>query len=124
MRVDEVRRIAVIGAGLMGHGIAMEFALAGYEVVLHDVTEEKIQEALKRIRANLQMLTTVGLVSHDRAEPALNKIRSSTVLHAVASMSIWSWKPRSRICQSNNRFSANSTDSVPLVRSWRATLLA
>jgi 3-hydroxybutyryl-CoA dehydrogenase len=85
MKADEVRRIAIVGAGLMGHGIAMEFALAGYEVALHDVTEERIQEALRRIQANLRMLTAAGLVSHDRAEPALNSIRGATVLRAVAS---------------------------------------
>ena len=83
MKVEEVRRLAVIGAGLMGHGIAMEFALAGYEVGLHDVTEERIQEALKRIQATLQMLTMAGLVSHDRAEPSLNRIRGSSELGAV-----------------------------------------
>ena len=85
MKVEEVKRVAVIGAGLMGHGIAMEFTLAGYEVDLHDVAKERTQEALKRIRATLQMLTMAGLVSHDRVEPALNRIRGDTELGAVVS---------------------------------------
>lgn len=85
MKVKEVRRVAVIGAGLMGHGIVMEFALAGYEVGLHDVTMGRIQEALKRIRATLQMLTMSGLVSHDHVEPALNRIHGDTELGAVVS---------------------------------------
>jgi 3-hydroxybutyryl-CoA dehydrogenase len=83
MKLDEVRRIAVIGAGLMGHAIAMEFALAGYAVGLQDVTEEKIEEALKRIRANLEMLATAGLVSPEQIKPALSGIHGATDLGAV-----------------------------------------
>ena len=85
MNVDEVRQIAVVGAGLMGHGIATEFALAGYEVFLHDVTAERVREALKRIEATLQMLATAGLVSGDRIEGALKNLHGETKLHAVAS---------------------------------------
>ena len=40
MTIHDVSQIAVIGAGLMGHGIAQEFANAGYSVSLHDVTDE------------------------------------------------------------------------------------
>src|SRR2546430_5492900 len=50
MIVDEIRHIAVVGAGLMGHGIAQEFALAGYEVHLHSRREESRQTALKNIQ--------------------------------------------------------------------------
>jgi 3-hydroxyacyl-CoA dehydrogenase len=36
MRASGIRRIAVIGAGLMGHGTALEFAAHGYDIRLHD----------------------------------------------------------------------------------------
>ena len=39
---SQIERIAVLGAGLMGHGIAQEFALAGYQVRLHDLSEERL----------------------------------------------------------------------------------
>ena len=42
MTVDDITRIAVVGAGLMGHGIAQEFAVAGYEVRLHDRSAERV----------------------------------------------------------------------------------
>jgi len=41
---------ACFGARLMGHGIAQEFSLAGYEVCLNDLTEEKPREALKNVQ--------------------------------------------------------------------------
>ena len=85
MRVDEVRRIAVIGAGQMGHGIAMEFALAGYDVGLHDIADERVQAGLDRIQASLRMMAAAGLISQDRVEPAWNRIRGGAQLDAVVS---------------------------------------
>ena len=49
-------RIAVIGAGLMGHGIAQVFALAGHEVSIHDSVAANLDSAKARIRANLRDL--------------------------------------------------------------------
>ena len=45
--------ITVIGAGLMGHGIAQVFALAGHDVTLYDSFEQTLASAKERIRANL-----------------------------------------------------------------------
>ncbi len=54
--MKEIRNVAVVGAGLMGHSIAQEFAVAGYRVSLNDVSEERLDEARERIRQNLEML--------------------------------------------------------------------
>ena len=54
MTVDGIRQIAVIGAGLMGHGIAQEFASAGYHVRLHDVIDEQLQTAYTQIEKKSQ----------------------------------------------------------------------
>ena len=62
MRVDEKARIAIVGTGFMGHGIGQEFALAGHEVVLHDLSDEKLREAVDEIERNLQRLAGWGLV--------------------------------------------------------------
>jgi len=67
----------------MGHGIAQEFALAGYEVHIHDITEDKLQQAIKNIQANLQMLVEIGPVTPKQAEAALNNIDFSTKLKDV-----------------------------------------
>ena len=42
MDASQIERIAVVGAGLMGHGIAQEFALAGYQVRLHDLSDDRL----------------------------------------------------------------------------------
>ncbi len=84
MLVDDIKHIGVVGAGLMGHGIAQEFALAGYEVHLNDLTEEKLQQALEDIQANLQRLMGFGLVTQDQAEFTPARIHTSTELGEVA----------------------------------------
>src|SRR5215471_17673396 len=49
-------RIAVIGAGLMGHGIAQVFALAGHDVTIYDQVKASLDSAKTRILANLRDL--------------------------------------------------------------------
>ena len=56
MTTEGIMQIAVIGAGLMGHGIAQEFASAGYHVLMHDVTDEQLQTARTQIEKNLSVL--------------------------------------------------------------------
>jgi len=80
MTVDQIRHIAVVGAGLMGHGIAQEFALAGYEVRLHSRREESLQTALKKIQANLDQLVGMGVVTRAQAEAAPARLHPTSVL--------------------------------------------
>ena len=84
MKVDDIRKIAVIGAGLMGHGIAQEFAVAGYEVHIHDISKGKLQQAMNNIKSNLQKFAGIGLVTQKQAEAALKNIHSSTELKEVS----------------------------------------
>lgn len=58
----------------MGHGIALEFALAGFRVRLNDLSQEILREALNRVRSNLEMLERVGVVAADQIEPAISNI--------------------------------------------------
>lgn len=83
MNIGDIRRIAVVGAGLMGHAIAQEFALTGYEVHTYNRSEEKLQQAEKNIRANLHMLMTIGMVTQEQTEQVLNNIHPSIVLEDV-----------------------------------------
>lgn len=80
MRVDEKARIAIVGTGFMGHGIGQEFALAGHEVVLHDLSDEKLREAVDEIERNLQRLAGWGLVAAEKIEPALERLRTTSSL--------------------------------------------
>ena len=75
--IDE---IAVVGAGLMGHGIALEFAVAGHQVRLNDVSDERLQEALGSIDASLELLARTGLVTERDATLAKQRIETASSL--------------------------------------------
>ena len=80
MKVDEIERIAVVGAGLMGHGIAQEFAVAGYDVRLYDRSAEVLGGAIERIRGNLRTMAGLGMVDGAQIEPALSRIETKAAL--------------------------------------------
>ena len=84
MTLDDIQQIAVIGAGLMGHGIAQEFAFAGYQVHLHDVNQAQVDAGIERIRDNLQLFVENGLARPDQIDETLNRIHGSDQLEAVA----------------------------------------
>jgi len=85
MNTQPIRQIAVIGAGLMGHGIALDFALAGFEVNLQDVDDQKLAQATATIQATLQMLAAAGVVPRENAGAVSARIRAVRELQAAAS---------------------------------------
>ncbi|MFD9125933.1 3-hydroxyacyl-CoA dehydrogenase family protein [Kitasatospora sp. NPDC059571] len=82
------RRIAVIGAGLMGAGIAQVSAQAGHPVVLRDVTEAALQRGLDGIRASYGKFVAKGRMTAEDAEAALARITTTTDLGAVGDADI------------------------------------
>jgi 3-hydroxybutyryl-CoA dehydrogenase len=85
MTTEQIQRITVVGAGLMGHGIAQEFALAGYHVRLHDQGDGQLDRAMENIRANLERLSSLGRVETHRIAPAISRITPTPDLDAAAS---------------------------------------
>ena len=80
MNTSGIRSVAVIGAGLMGHGIAIEFALADYDVRLHSRSEESLERARGMIQDSLGRLLDLGRVSAQQAESVPVSVRMSTEL--------------------------------------------
>lgn len=78
-----IERIAVIGAGTMGHGIAQVAAQAGYATVLCDISEELIVAGLERIEANLEKGVELGKVDAEDAAAARQRIDTTTDLDAL-----------------------------------------
>jgi 3-hydroxybutyryl-CoA dehydrogenase len=78
--VAEIRNIAVLGAGLMGHGIAQVFAQKGYPVKLYDVDPAMLQKALIQIRGNLETFVEVGLEREEKVETILSSLRTTVDL--------------------------------------------
>jgi len=76
--------IAVIGAGLMGHGIAQIFASQGHRVSLSDVSDEILAKAIASIRANLTLMAQSGIGRQEEIEPAIGRIRLTRKLEEAA----------------------------------------
>ncbi len=73
-----IERIAVIGAGTMGHGIAQVAAQAAFDVALEDVSDELVQRGLARIEDNLKKGVERGKVTDEEMRAALSRIRRTT----------------------------------------------
>ncbi|MGW5678629.1 3-hydroxyacyl-CoA dehydrogenase family protein [Streptomyces sp. NPDC003860] len=77
-------KLAVIGAGLMGSGIAQVSAQAGWDVVLRDVTDEALARGTDAIKASYDKFVAKGKLEAADAEAALARITPTTDLAAVA----------------------------------------
>jgi 3-hydroxybutyryl-CoA dehydrogenase len=69
-----MKKIAVIGAGTMGNGIAHVFAMNGYEVSLIDVSTDMLKKALATITKNLDRMVTKEKITEADKEATLNNI--------------------------------------------------
>ncbi len=76
----EISRIGVVGAGQMGNGIAHVLSLAGYEVLLNDISQEAIDRAFSVISANMDRQVSRGKISEDDKAAALRRIQGTLKL--------------------------------------------
>ena len=84
-RATNLERVAVIGAGAMGHGIAQVAAMAGYSVALYDVDESALQRGMANIHANLDKGIERGKVEPDARDRTLAAISTTTELSEAVS---------------------------------------
>ena len=75
--------VAVVGAGLMGHGLALVYALGGCRVSLHDVSEERLEAAGPQIAGAAQTLAEGGAISEAEAKSAPGRITPCPALDAA-----------------------------------------
>ncbi|CAM3129148.1 3-hydroxybutyryl-CoA dehydrogenase [Pseudomonas plecoglossicida] len=73
-----IEHIAVIGAGTMGNGIAQVCAVAGYQVLLVDVSDAALERGVATLSKNLERQVNKGTLDAERAEAAKSRIRTST----------------------------------------------
>ena len=74
MKLEEIKNVDIIGAGLMGHGIAQVFGLNGYRVNLFNNDQRMLKSAPNRIQKNLQVFLALDLVEEPDVERCLNNI--------------------------------------------------
>ena len=76
----EIRLVGVVGAGQMGNGIAHVFALAGYDVLMTDISEESLTKALQTIEKNLERQVSRGKVLAADKRAAMERIQTTLKL--------------------------------------------
>ena len=70
----EIKTVGVVGAGQMGSGIAHVCALAGYDVLFHDVSRGRIDAGIELVKRNLSRQVAKGMIDHDQMQAALPRI--------------------------------------------------
>jgi 3-hydroxybutyryl-CoA dehydrogenase len=79
-----INKIAVIGAGTMGHGIAQVAAMAEYHVALYDIKQDFVDRGIASIQANLAKGVEKGKVAPEVMDTALNRIKGTVDLSTAA----------------------------------------
>ena len=80
----DIERIAIIGAGTMGNGIAQACTAAGYQVTLIDVVPEQLERALASINKSVEKLHSKGRLTDEQREAALANITTASEVTAAA----------------------------------------
>ena len=79
----DIKTVGVIGAGQMGSGIAHVVALGGYDVLLHDVSAERLEQGIAQIEKNMTRQVARGVIDHTAMEAAIKRIKPAAELQAV-----------------------------------------
>lgn len=80
----KIKSVGVIGAGQMGNGIAHVFALAGYDVLLNDISEDAVKAAMETISANMTRQVSRGKLDEADMDKALGRIIATPELEKIA----------------------------------------
>jgi 3-hydroxybutyryl-CoA dehydrogenase len=75
---SDIKRVGVLGAGLMGHGIAQVTAAAGYDVVLREVDDATLQKGIGKIEKQLAKAVEKGKSSQEDADAVRGRIQGTT----------------------------------------------
>lgn len=84
MTVEGIRKVLIVGSGLMGHGIGQVFAQGGYDVVLNDLDEERLRGAVAGVNRNLNLFVNEALITPADAANALARISTDVDLARAA----------------------------------------
>ena len=82
--VVNMKKLAVIGAGLLGHGIAQVFSMRGYKVNLLDLNDDLLKKGLQGIEWSLNKFVEKRRIRKEDAEAALSRIKVTTSYEKAA----------------------------------------
>ncbi|MDQ7781396.1 MAG: 3-hydroxyacyl-CoA dehydrogenase family protein [Desulfomonilaceae bacterium] len=77
MKFEDIRRVSVLGAGIMGHGIAQSFLMGGYPVSLFDVDRSVLDRAAALIEQNLKLFAQFDLIDGAAVNACLNRLTTT-----------------------------------------------
>jgi 3-hydroxybutyryl-CoA dehydrogenase len=83
-----IRKVGIVGAGQMGGGIAHVAALAGFDVVLNDVSPDRIKSSLATINGNMARQISSGKITESERKAALERITAASDAEGLASADI------------------------------------
>jgi 3-hydroxybutyryl-CoA dehydrogenase len=129
----EIKKVGVLGCGLMGHGITQVAAQAGYDVVVREVDDEKLGKGLGKIEKQLARAVEKGKAEQADADAVRGRIQGTTdygdladcdlVIEAITEdlgLKLEMWKEVDGIAQ-NGAFFATNTSSLPVIAQAAAT---
>ena len=79
MRIDDIRRVLIVGSGTIGRQVGLQCAMHGYDVTLYDISETVLEAAMDEIKAYADHLVTWGRLSQQEADAALARITTTNV---------------------------------------------
>lgn len=86
--MTDIQKVAVIGAGTMGHGIAQVFGSAGFDVLLQDIDSDALERAQEEIDASLQKKVEKNKISEGELNKTLSRIDTTTELNEVTDVEL------------------------------------
>lgn len=84
MKLEDIKKIGVVGAGVMGHGIVQVCAQAGYEVVVREINEEALNRGISMIEKNLSRAVSKGKLTEEEKNAIMSRIKGTTNLEDLA----------------------------------------
>lgn len=131
-----IKKIGVVGAGQMGHGIALVSAQAGFDVVLRDVTDDIVKKGIEKIDKFLSKSIEKGKLSQEEKKRIMGKIKGTTKLEDLKDVDIIIeavfenvnvkkelFKELDSICKKDCIFASN-TSTIPITDLASATTRA
>ena len=79
----DIKTVGVIGAGQMGSGIAHVCALGGYDVLLHDVSPDRIDQGIAQIEKNMVRQVSRGIITDEAMRAAVGRIKAAPELQTI-----------------------------------------
>ncbi|MHA2401003.1 MAG: 3-hydroxyacyl-CoA dehydrogenase family protein [Promethearchaeota archaeon] len=84
MKVEDVKKICIMGAGLMGNGIAQVCAQAGFQVAMRDIEDRFVENGLNMIKKNLSRALKKGKINQEKMDEIIGRINGTTDLNEAA----------------------------------------